>query len=308
MQVLKVSALSEHFNLKNYTEKVDLEKAYIEEPDVNRLALQLTDFFDFFQETRVQLIGKVESAYLEEQDEERKRKVYEKLCSYKVPCIIFSRDIMPDESLLKIAASKSIPVLGTGRDTSTFLSDLIIYLKDMFAPSITVHGVLIDVDGEGVLITGESGIGKSEAALELIQKGHRLVADDAVVIRKIDDTTLVGSAPPLTKHFLEVRGIGIIDVQMIFGTKSVIDSQSIDLVIKLTDWNGAIEFDRVGLNDEYIEYLGTKVTCQTLPIRPRRNIANICEVAAVNHRQKKLGYNAARELYRRMQENAEEKE
>lgn len=171
------------------------------------------------------------------------------------------------------------------------------------APCISVHGVLVDIFGEGVLITGESGIGKSEAALELIKRGHRLVTDDAVEIRKVSDDTLVGSAPDITKHFIELRGIGIVDVKMLFGVSSVRDTQTIDLVIRLEDWDKEKEYDRLGLEEEYTEYLGNKVACHNIPIRPGRNLAVICESAAINHRQKKMGYNAAQELYRRVQES-----
>lgn len=183
------------------------------------------------------------------------------------------------------------------------MAEIIRWLNVMLAPCISVHGVLVDVFGEGVLITGESGIGKSEAALELIKRGHRLVTDDAVEIRKVSDDTLVGSAPDITKHFIELRGIGIIDVKTLFGVSSVKDTQNIDLVIRLEDWDKEKEYDRLGLEEEYTEYLGNKVVCHNIPIRPGRNLAVICESAAINHRQKKMGYNAAQELYRRVQES-----
>jgi len=303
MEPLGISALIEHFQLNNFTPSVNIEEGYVTEADVNRLALQLTGFFDYFQETRVQIIGRVESSYLDTVSIHDKNAVYEKLCSYSIPCIIFTRDIEPDDELIALATAHNIPILGTGRATSAFLVEIINYLNEHFAPSITVHGVLVDIYGEGVLITGESGIGKSEAALELVRRGHRLVADDAVTIKRINDTTLIGRAPSITKYLLEVRGIGIIDVKMLFGAESVLESQNIDLVIELTEWDGTKEFDRIGLEDEYKEYLGNKVVYQLLPIRPGRNTAAICEVAAVNHRQKKMGYNAAEELYRRVQEN-----
>lgn len=183
------------------------------------------------------------------------------------------------------------------------MAEIIRWLNVMLAPCISVHGVLVDVYGEGVLITGESGIGKSEAALELIKRGHRLVTDDAVEIRKVSDDTLVGSAPDITKHFIELRGIGIVDVKTLFGVSSVKDTQNIDLVIRLEDWDKEKEYDRLGLEEEYTEYLGNKIVCHNIPIRPGRNLAIICESAAINHRQKKMGYNAAQELYRRVQES-----
>ena len=189
----------------------------------------------------------------------------------------------------------------TKRATSSFTAELIRWLNVKLAPCISVHGVLVDVYGEGVLITGESGIGKSEAALELIKRGHRLVTDDVVEIRKVSEETLVGTAPDITKHFIELRGIGIVDVKALFGASSVRETQNIDLVIRLEEWDKDREYDRLGLEEEYTEYLGNKVVCHNIPIRPGRNLAIICETAAVNHRQKKMGYNAAQELYTRVQ-------
>ena len=196
-----------------------------------------------------------------------------------------------------------VPVLGTDRPTSEFMAELIYTLGEELAPCITVHGVLVDVYGEGLMITGDSGIGKSEAALELIRRGHRLVTDDVVEIRKINEHTLIGTSPEVTRHFIELRGIGIIDVKTLYGVECVKEKQQIDLVIKLEDWKKDADYDRLGLEEEYIEYLGNKVVCHSLPIRPGRNLAVICETAAVNHRQKKMGYNAAQELYRRVQAN-----
>ena len=191
----------------------------------------------------------------------------------------------------------------TKQSTSAVMAEIIRWLNVRLAPVISIHGVLVDVYGEGVLITGESGIGKSEAALELIKRGHRLVSDDAVEIRKVSEETLIGSAPDITKHFIELRGIGIIDVKTLFGVSSVRDTANIDLVIKLEEWDKDKEYDRLGLEEEYIEYLGNKVVCHRIPIRPGRNLAVICESAAVNHRQKKMGYNAAQELYNRVQKS-----
>ena len=181
------------------------------------------------------------------------------------------------------------------------MAEIIRWLGVQLAPCISIHGVLVDVYGEGILITGESGIGKSEAALELIKRGHRLVSDDVVEIRKVSDETLVGSAPDITRYLIEVRGIGIIDVKTLFGVESVKDTQSIDMVIKLEEWDKNKEYDRLGLEDQYTEFLGNKVVCHNIPVRPGRNLAIICESAAVNHRQKKMGYNAAQELYTRVQ-------
>lgn len=211
--------------------------------------------------------------------------------------------MQPDDLFLHLAEENNIPVLGTRRSTSEFMAELIYCLGEWLAPCISIHGVLVDVYGEGLLIMGESGIGKSEAALELLRRGHRLVTDDVVEIRKINEHTLIGTSPDITRYFIELRGIGIIDVKNLFGVESVKEKQQIDLVIKLEDWKKEKEYDRLGMEEEYTEFLGNKVVCHSLPIRPGRNLAVICETAAVNHRQKKQGYNAAQELYRRWQEN-----
>lgn len=305
MEGLHVSSVEKRFRLRNFTTSLDTSSKLIVEPDINRLALQLTGFFEHFQETRVQLIGTVEYTYLMRMSEEERKNIYEQIFGYQIPCLIFSRDFEPDDVLIQIAERHNVPVLGSSQPTGAFMSELIYFLNMELAPCIAIHGVLVDVYGEGVLITGESGIGKSEAALELVRRGHRLVADDVVEIRRINEHTLSGSAPEITKYMLEVRGIGIIDVKMLFGAESVMDYQNIDLVLKLSEWKKGEEFDRIGLEEEYVEFLGNKVVCQSLPIRPGRNVAVICETAAVNHRQKKMGYNAASEIYQRMQANIE---
>ena len=234
---------------------------------------------------------------------EQKKKIYKQLLSYKIPCLVFTTEIFPDEELLKQANETDTPVFSTEQKTSPFQAELIRWLNVELAPCISIHGVLVDVYGVGVLIMGESGIGKSEAALELIKRGHRLVTDDVVEIRRVSDDTLVGSAPDITKHLIELRGIGIVDVKTLFGVQSVRETQAIDLVITLEDWNKEKEYDRLGLEEEYTEFLGNKVVCHSIPIRPGRNLAIIVESASVNHRQKQMGYNAAQELYRRVQES-----
>lgn len=291
------------FDLKNFTPDIDLKSRKIESSDVNRPALQLTGYFEHFEETRVEIIGNVEYAYLQQVTDDEKKARYKEFLKYDIPCVIFCRDLEPDEIFLEEAKKNNVPVLGTSRSTSEFTAELIYTLGEYLAPCISIHGVLVDVYGEGILITGESGIGKSEAALELIRRGHRLVTDDVVEIRKINEHTLIGTSPEITRHFIELRGIGIIDVKTLYGVECVKEKQQIDLVIKLEDWKKDAEYDRLGLEEEYIEYLGNKVVCHSLPIRPGRNLAVICETAAVNHRQKKMGYNAAQELYRRVQAN-----
>lgn len=297
----------EKMKLKNLTPDVDLDKREVKVPDINRPALQLTGFFDHFASERVQIIGYVEYTYLETVQEEYKKKIYDTLLSYDIPCFIFCRNLMPSEWFLKKANERGIPVFSTDQQTSSFSAEIIRWLKVELAPCISIHGVLVDCYGVGVLIMGESGIGKSEAALELIKRGHRLVTDDVVEIHKVSDDTLVGMAPDITRHFIELRGIGIIDVKTLFGVQSVKDTQNIDMVITLEEWNKDKEYDRMGLTEEYTEFLGNKLVCHSIPIRPGRNLAIIVEAAAVNHRQKRMGYNAAQELYRRVQENLRKK-
>ncbi|MCQ2498061.1 MAG: HPr(Ser) kinase/phosphatase [Lachnospiraceae bacterium] len=303
MPSVKMEKIVDKMKLTNFTPELDVTKVRVKVPDINRPALQMAGYFEHFEAVRLQVIGFVEYSYMQGLPEARKKEIYTKLLGHDIPAIIFCRELQPDELFLKIAVENNVMVFGTKKATSPFSAELIRWLNVQLAPCISIHGVLVDVFGEGVLITGESGIGKSEAALELVKRGHRLVTDDAVEIRKVSDETLVGSAPEVTRHFIELRGIGIIDVKTLYGVSSVKDTQNIDLVIHLEDWSKEKEYDRLGLEEEYIEYLGNKVALHNIPIRPGRNLAVICESAAINHRQKKMGYNAAQELYRRVQES-----
>ncbi len=303
MKGVSVKKIVEKMNLKVLNPEVDIKSRKVTIADVNRPALQLAGYFDYFDEKRVEIVGMVEYTYMQKLGHNEKMELYRKFFSYNIPCVIYSRNLEPEEDLIRIATENSIPVLSTDYGTSAFMAELIYYLGEELAPCISIHGVLVDVYGEGLLLMGESGIGKSEAALELIRRGHRLVSDDVVEIRKINKHTLVGTAPDITRYFIELRGVGIIDVKTLFGVECVKEKQNIDLVIKLEDWKRDNEYDRLGLEEEYTEFLGNKVVCHSLPIRPGRNLAVICESAAVNHRQKKMGYNAAQELYRRVQEN-----
>lgn len=298
MAKVALTRIIEKMKLDNFTPDIDVEGIMVTQSDVNRPALQLAGFFDHFDADRLQLVGNVEYAYMKTlTDDAVAERIYRNLFSRKMPCIIFCRGLIPCERLLKVARECKIPILGTTRETSEFTSEIIYWLKKKLAPCITIHGVLVDIYGEGVLIMGESGIGKSEAALELIRRGHRLVSDDAVEIRKISDDTLIGTSPELTRHLIELRGIGIIDVKTIFGVESIKKSQTIDCVVKLVEWDKNTYFDRMGLEDNYTEFLGNQVICYTIPIRPGRNLAVILESATINFRAKKLGYNAAQELY-----------
>lgn len=303
MYGVTITELINKMEFQNLTPELDTDRIVVSHPEVNRPALQLTGFYDHFDNERVQMIGNVEIAYLSGLDRERRIAMYDKLISSKIPCMVFCRSQIPEEEVLALCSHYGVPCLLSSKSTSDTMAEVIRWLKAKLAPQISVHGVLVDVFGEGVLIMGESGIGKSEAALELIKRGHRLVSDDVVEIRKVSDVTLVGSAPDITRYFIELRGIGIVDVKTLFGVESVKDTQSIDMVIKLEEWDKDKEYDRLGLDDQYTEFLGNKVVCHNIPIRPGRNLAIIVESAAVNYRQKKMGYNAARELYNRVQAN-----
>ena len=308
MKGVQLTKLVQELGLHNLTPEIDLSEIVIKTAEINRPALQLTGYLEHFANERVQIIGYVEYTYLMQlSDEERKFK-YERFISSKIPCVIFSTMTRPSQDMIDLAVKYNVPTFVTERTTSSFMAEIIRWLGVQLAPCISIHGVLVDVYGVGVLIMGESGIGKSEAALELIKRGHRLVSDDVVEIRKVSDETLVGTAPDITRHFIELRGIGIVDVKTLFGVQSVRETKNIDLVITLEEWNKEREYDRLGLEDQYTEFLGNKVVCHNLPIRPGRNLAIIVETAAINHRQKSMGYNAAQELYQRVQRNLTKKD
>ena len=301
-EFVKLSDAAKALGLTCLTPEIDISKKKLTQPEINRPALQLTGYFENFESERIQCIGNVENSYMSRMSDEQKEERYSELMSYPIPALVFCQGLEPGPILRRRAVEKGVPLFSTQKTTSVFIAEGIRWLNEKLAPSMTVHGVLVDVYGEGVLITGESGIGKSETALELVKRGHRLVSDDVVVIRRVSDKTLVGSAPDITKHFIELRGIGIVDIKSMFGVSSVRETQSIDLVIRLEDWDRAKEYERVGLVDKYTEYLGNKVACHDLPVRPGRNIAIVVESAAINFRQKKMGYNAAVELSQRMQD------
>lgn len=268
--------------------------------DVNRPGLQLTGFYKSFAYERVQIIGKVEWNYFETLTPQLRKQRAKELFSYPIPCVVVARDLEVYEELLEAAVKFDIPLLRTNMSTTKFVSVLISYLEDKLAPVITRHGVLVEVYGIGILMVGESGIGKSETALELIKRGHRLVADDAVEIKRVDNSTLVGSAPEVIRHFMEIRGVGILDVVQLFGVGAVRNTKAIDLVIELENWKDQKQYDRLGMDEEYINILGVDLPKNTIPIKPGRNLAMIVEVAARNHRQKRMGFNAAETLNNRL--------
>lgn len=307
MKGVLLEKMAQSMKLAYLTPEVSLEGKKVCISDINRPALQLAGYLEHFANERVQIVGYVESTYLEQMSEEERNFTYERFISTGIPCVIFTTKTRPTDRMLELAIKYDVPTFVTDKTTSSFMAEIIRWLGVELAPCISIHGVLVDVYGEGVLIMGESGIGKSEAALELIKRGHRLVSDDVVEIRRVSDVTLVGSAPDITRHLIELRGIGIVDVKALFGVECVKDTQTIDMVIKLEDWDREKEYDRLGLNEEYTEFLGNKVVCHSLPIRPGRNLAIIVESAAVNHRQKKMGYNAAEELYKRVQQSLSHK-
>ena len=284
-----------------YNEEMDEIKVVCS--NVNRPGLVLVGFFEYFDKDRIQIIGKVEQTYLKDMDQNKKKEVLDKLFSSGIPAVIISRDMEPDEDMLAAAEKYGVPLLSTKDNTSRFMSELIRRLGVWLAPRITRHGVLVEVYGEGMLILGDSGVGKSEAAIELLKRGHRLVADDAVEIKKVSSETLVGSSPAIIKHYIELRGIGIVNVKNIFGMGAVKDTEKIDLVVKLEPWKNGFEYDRLGVENEYAEILGVKKPQLTIPVRQGRNLAVILEVAAMNNRQKRMGYNAADELYQRLNES-----
>ena len=300
---VEMTKMVEKLNLKNLTPDIDITDMKLASPEINRPALQLSGYFAHFASERVQIVGFVEYTYLQSRSDEEKEPIYQKFFSSGIPCVIYTSKTRPEPRALELANQYRVPVFLADKTTSNFMAAIINWLNVQLAPRISIHGVLVDVYGEGVLIMGESGIGKSEAALELVKRGHRLVSDDVVEIKKVSDETLVGSAPDITRHFIELRGIGIVDVKTLFGVLSVRETQNIDLVITLEEWNKEKEYDRLGLEEQYTEFLGNKVVCHQLPIRPGRNLAVIVETAAINYRQKKMGYNAAQELYKCVQQN-----
>ncbi|PAB58122.1 HPr(Ser) kinase/phosphatase [Anaeromicrobium sediminis] len=293
-------------SVKKMAEDLNLEIIHMPEEDkfisvseINRPGLQLSGFYKYFAFERVQLIGKVEWTYFNDMKDEKKKKRANEFFKYNIPCAIVTRNLEIPKELLEAAEKHNKPLFRTDMGTTKFVSKVINYLEDQLAPVITRHGVLVDVYGIGILMVGESGIGKSETALELIKRGHRLVADDAVEIKK-RDMHVEGSAPELIRHFMEIRGIGILDIKHLYGVGSVRDKKNIELVVELKNWKHGQQYDRLGLDEEYTNILDVEVSKISLPIKPGRNLAMIIEVAARNYKQKKMGFNAAEALSNRI--------
>ena len=303
---LPLSKLIEKFQLEVLYEPQNVDSLFVTKSDINRPGLQMAGFAKLFDSSRIQIMGKVEFSFLEQFQTDEREKRLEDFFELGFPALVITRGQQIFPEMTELAEKYEIPLLRTEYGTSQFMSMIIRYLNVQLAPRRTRHGVLCEIYGEGILIMGESGVGKSEAAIELVKRGHRLVADDAVEIKKISDSALVGSSPEIIRHFVEVRGIGIIDVKEIFGMGAIKDEQSIDMVIHLEAWDKNRQYDRLGMVDEYTNIMGINIPSITIPVKLGRNIAVIVEVAAMNNRQKKMGYNAAVELNNRLMRQMEE--
>lgn len=295
-----LKSIVDYFDLEVVYDSGDIEQRRICVADVTRPGLQLAGYYDHFGPDRIQVMGNMEYAYLEQLSSENRRKAIMGLFEKGIPCLILTRNHQAHKEMLEVAKETKTPLLRTSQPTSEFNATLIKFLNLELAPRASMHGVLVEVNGEGILILGESGVGKSETALEIVKRGHRLIADDQVEIRKVSETTLVGRAPDIIRHLIEIRGIGILDVKELYGVSSVKQQESIDFIINLELWDENKKYDRLGLNEETTEILGIKVPSVTIPVGPGRNLAIIVEAAAINYRVKKMGYNAAQDLISRV--------
>lgn len=299
MTIVRTGDLLDNFNLKLVAGKDGVHRE-ITTSDIARPGIQITGFFKYYPKERLQLIGKTEMAYFLELDEETKRERFDRLCTDVTPGIVVTRDMEIPEIMIEAANQSGVPILHSPRKTTRVISRLTNYLEVKFAPSTAIHGVLVDIYGVGVLITGQSGVGKSETALELVKRGHRLVADDSVEIRQEDYDSLIGNSPPLIEHLLEIRGLGIINVMTLFGAGAVRNFKKISFIIHLEIWDEKKQYDRLGLDEEYMKIMDVNVPKATIPVRPGRNLAVIIEVAAMNFRLKRMGVNAAEEFSERL--------
>ena len=293
---IPLTTLVRDFKLEVVYASADYESIRLTVEDVARPGLQLAGYFDYYEPMRLQILGNVEVSYIQKKTPEERAAIFDRFFSYKPPALLIARNFPADEQCLEMAKKHSITVLRSGETTASLASSIIAYLRSALAPRITRHGVLVEVYGEGLLLIGDSGVGKSETALELLKRGHRLIADDAVEIRKVSDVSLIGTAPELIRNYIELRGIGIINVAKLFGMGAVRTENEIDLVVNIVPWNTQEAYDRLGLEDQYMEILGVKVPVNTIPVTAGRNLAVILEVAAMNNRQRKLGYNPAQEF------------
>lgn len=291
-----LSQLVKEFNLRITHQASDYDNIHITVDDITRPGLQLAGFFDHFEPMRLQVFGTVETTYLNNLESSTRRDILDRYFSYKIPALIIARDLEPLPECLEMAAKHDVTILRCSETTSYIVSSLISTVKTYLAPRITRHGVLVEVYGEGLLLMGESGIGKSEAAVELLKRGHRLIADDAVEIKKVATSQLLGTAPELIRHYIELRGIGVINAAKLFGMSAIKENANVDLIVNIVHWKDGEVYDRLGLESQYTDVLGVKVPTITIPVTPGRNLAVILEVAAMNNRQKKMGYNAAQEF------------
>ena len=303
--------MSERVNLKKIIDEFSLETANMPEPaenisvattEVNRPGLILAGFYEHFDRKRIQIIGNAESVYLGRLSEDTRRDRLAGLMNRHPIAVVYSHGNRPDHIAIETAEYFNVPLLITEENTSAFVAAVIAFLNVQLAPQITRHGVLVEVYGEGILILGDSGVGKSETAIELIKRGHRFIADDAVELRRVSAKTIVGTAPDLIKYYIELRGIGIVDVRRIFGMGSVKETEKVDMIVKLEPWEEGKMYDRFGLENEYTDIMGIKIPTTLIPVRPGRNLAVIIEIAAMNNRQKKMGYNTAEEFSRKLTE------
>lgn len=295
-----LSQIAEALNLTEVYVAENYKETNISTVEINRPGLELTGYLEFFDNKRIQVLGNTEFSYLGRYGPEAQKMVIDSIFSFVPPAVIICRDIEPSNAILESAKLHKVSIFSTPQSTSDLTASLVQYLNKELAPRITRHGVLVEVYGEGCLLTGDSGVGKSETAIELIKRGHRLVADDAVEIRRTAQTTLYGQSPENIRHFIELRGIGIINARKLFGMGAIKLQEKIDMVINLEQWDSAKVYDRMGLDNEYMKILGVEVPTLTIPVKPGRNLAVIIEVAAMNNRQKKMGYNAARELLKNL--------
>ena len=299
--------LVEEFNLRVVYAASNYETVCLEVEEVSRPGIQLAGYFEYFDTRRLQVMGNVEMSYLSRLDSDKRQQVLDALFSYRFPAMVITRDLQADDVCVQMAQKHDVTLLTTHETTSTIVTNVITYLRGALAPRITRHGVLVEVYGEGLLLIGDSGIGKSEAAVELLKRGHRLIADDAVEIRKISTSSLVGTAPSLIRNYIELRGIGIINVAKLFGMGAVKAENEVNLVVNIVPWKNQEVYDRLGLEEQYMDILGVKIPMNTIPITPGRNLAVILEVAAMNNRQRKMGYNAALEFTEQINQHFDDK-